>query len=128
MQAESTIPRPLRAAAEVNQFITAHLTDPTGPVSTTLCHWASSDIRLSRQLDTPLIALAQVIESILSEPTTLSEFARQVAITHSHITGDRPYFHRPGAPPHPQASHTHESITAELSVLLQQVEASGRLL
>lgn len=126
MKGESTVPRPLRAATEVNQFITAHLADPTGPVATTLYHWASSDIRLSRQLDTPLIALAQVTEGILTEPTTLSEFARQVAIAHSHLTGDRPYFHKLNAPPHPQASYTQDSITADLSALLQQIKASER--
>ncbi|MGB3291795.1 MAG: hypothetical protein WBB01_02255 [Phormidesmis sp.] len=125
MKGESTVPRPLRAATEVSQFITTHLADPTGPVSTTLYDWASSDIRLSRQLDTPLVALAQVIESILAEPTTLSEFARQVAIAHSHITGDRPYFQKPDAPPHPQASYTHASIAADLAALLDQVEGNS---
>ena len=126
MKGESTIPRPLRAATEVNQFVTTHLADPTGPVATTLRDWVSHDIRLSRQLDTPLVALAQVVESILAEPTTLSEFARQVAIAHSHVTGDRPYFQKLNTPPHPQADHTFNSITADLTELLQQIEASSQ--
>ncbi|CAN5611822.1 hypothetical protein BH23CYA1_BH23CYA1_17780 [soil metagenome] len=120
MKGESTIPRPLRATTEIKQFITTHL-EPAGAISTTLQTWASSDIRLSRQLDTPLVALSEIIASILAEPTTLSEFARQVAIAHSQLTGDRPQFHRPGQPPDPTAAHTHLSIRAALLSLHQQI-------
>ena len=122
MKGESTIPRPLRATTEIKQFITAHL-EPSGAIATTLQTWASHDIRLSRQLDTPLVALGEIIASILAEPTTLSEFARQVAIAHSQITGDRPQFHRLGQPPDPTAAYTHHSIRAALSALQQQILA-----
>ncbi len=122
MKGESTIPRPLRAIAEIKQFLGTHLNEPAGALCTTLHSWASGDIRLSRQLDTPLIALAQIITSILAEPTTFEEFARQVAIAHSQITGDRPQFQQPGQPPDPAAAHTHQSIQTELSALLQQLQ------
>lgn len=122
MKGESTIPRPLRATTEIKQFITTYL-EPAGAIATTLQTWASHDIRLSRQLDTPLVALSEVIASLLAEPTTLSEFARQVAIAHSQITGDRPQFHRPDQPPDPTAAHTHQSIRAALSTLHQQISA-----
>lgn len=120
MKGESTIPRPLRAMTEIKQFITTYL-EPAGAISTTLQAWASSDIRLSRQLDTPLVALSEIIASILAEPMTLSEFARQVAIAHSQLTGDRPQFHRPGEPSDPTAAHTHDAIRAVLSNLGQQI-------
>ncbi len=123
MKGESTIPRPLRAIAEIKQCLGTHLNEPAGALCTTLHSWASEDIRLSRQLDTPLIALAQIITSILAEPTTFEEFARQVAIAHSQITGDRPQFQRLGQPPDPTAAHTHESIQAELTALLQQLQS-----
>lgn len=122
MKGESTIPRPLRAIAEIKQFLGTHLNDPAGALCTTLHSWASEDIRLSRQLDTPLIALAQVIASLLAEPTTFEEFARQVAIAHGQITGDRPQFQQFGQPPDPAAAHTHQSIQTELSDLLQQLQ------
>ncbi|MGC1310588.1 MAG: hypothetical protein WA885_25440 [Phormidesmis sp.] len=122
MKGESTIPRPLRAVTEINQFITNHLSNPTSALSTTLQAWASSDIRVSRQLDTPLIALAQIIESIITQPSILYEFARQVAIAHSKLTGDRPCFQPPGQCPHPEATYSHESIQLELASLLQELQ------
>lgn len=125
MKGDSSIPRPLRAATQINQFITKHSTDPAGALPTTLCTWANNDIRVSRQLDTPLVALAQIIESTLNEPTSFCELARQVAITHSQLTGDRPYFQSFGQPPHPEAEYTHDAISAELlrlkDILTQQL-------
>lgn len=125
MKGESSIPRPLRAATQINQFITKHSTDPAGALPTTLCTWANNDIRVSRQLDTPLVALAQIIESTLNEPASFCELARQVVIAHSQLTGDRPYFQSFGQPPHPKAEYTHDAISAELlqlkNILTQQL-------
>ncbi|MGC1527221.1 MAG: hypothetical protein WA783_14330 [Phormidesmis sp.] len=123
MKGESAIPRPLRAATELNRFIATHLREPTGALATTLYTWSSHDIRVSRQLDTPLVALAQIIESLLTEPTIFLEFARQVAIAHSRLTGDRPYFQQPGQLAPPDAEHTHQSITQALTALLNQLYA-----
>ncbi|MEL6779396.1 MAG: hypothetical protein AAFO06_19300 [Cyanobacteria bacterium J06597_16] len=123
MKGESTIPRPLRAKHTINQFITQHLRDPSSALSTTLQTWTNNDIRVSKQLDTPLIALAQILESLLGEAVTFSEFSRQVAIAQSHITGDRPYFQAPGSEPHPNADYTHHTIQTELLELLATLEA-----
>ncbi|MEN8447489.1 MAG: hypothetical protein ABG776_21015 [Cyanobacteria bacterium J06555_13] len=122
MKGESAIPRPLRATNAIKQFITAHLTDPTSALSTTLQSWATEDIRVSRHLDTPLVALSQIIESTLAEPTTFCEFARQVAIAQSKITGDRPYFQKLGEPPHREATVTHEYIQSELAILIKKLQ------
>ena len=103
LKGESTIPRPLRAAAAIRQFITQHSAEPGGPFATTLITWATEDINLSRQLDTPLVALAALIEMLSTQPTQFIEFARQVAIAHSKVTGDRPLFQSYGHPPHPNA-------------------------
>ena len=123
MKGESTVPRPLRAIAQINQFITAHLSEPTSALSTTLQSWVCNDIRVSRQLDTPLVALDQVIESLLLEPIDFYEFARQTAIAHSQVTGDRPCFQSPNQPPHPEADYTHASIRAELTDLQQHLQS-----
>ena len=129
IKGESTIPRPLRAIAKINQFIIAYLPDPTGALSTTLQAWAKDDIRVSRQLDTPLVALGQIIDSMLLEPTTLCEFARQVAIAHSHLTGDdvvfpkeiRSHPQRLNQPPL-EAAYTYTAIKLELSTLLERLQ------
>lgn len=123
MKGESTVPRPLRAVAQINQFITTHLSDSTSALSTTLQSWVCNDIRVSRHLDAPLVALDQVIASLLLEPTSFCELARQTAIAHSQITGDRPYFQLPNQPPHPESDYTHASIRAELTDLQQYLQS-----
>lgn len=110
MKGESAIPRPVKAANEIKQFIATHSPDPSGVLATELTNWCIADIRLSRQLETPLVALAQIVESLLNEPTTFYEFARQVAIAQSKVTGDHPYFQQPGKPPDPRADYPHSSI------------------
>ncbi|MEM9088501.1 MAG: hypothetical protein AAGC93_07125 [Cyanobacteria bacterium P01_F01_bin.53] len=122
MKGESAIPRPLRAKNTINQFITEHLTNPSSALSTTLQTWTNNDIRIMSQLDTPLVALSQILESTLTEPTAFCEFARQVAIAQSQLTGDRPYFQTLNGKAHPEADYTHESIQGELSQLLKTLE------
>ena len=122
MKGESAIPRPIMAANTIRQFIVTQSLDPSGGVATELVNWSVADIRFSCQLDTPLVALTQIVESLLNEPTTFYEFARQVAITQAKITGDRPYFQQPGQPPHPEAEYTHRSISQYLLEIAQLLE------
>ena len=110
MKGESAIPRPLRAANEIKQFITTSSPEPAGVLASELTLWATADVRVSRQLDTPLVALAQIVNSLLAEPTVFYEFARRVAIAQSKLTGDRPYFQQPDQPAHPEADYTHHDI------------------
>ena len=123
LKGESSIPRPVRAAAAVQQFINTHSIQPTGVLSTTLCTWVCNDIRLSRQLDTPLVALLQVVDSLLLGSTAFVEFGRQVAIAHSKETGDRPYFQAINQPPHPDAHYSHHRIKTELAQLQTILQA-----
>ncbi|MBE9062036.1 hypothetical protein IQ256_13810 [cf. Phormidesmis sp. LEGE 11477] len=124
MKGESAIPRPLKAANEIKQFIAAHSLDPSGTLANELSAWSIADIRLSRQLETPLVALAQIVESLLNEPVIFYEFARQVAIAQSKLTGDRPYFQQPGQPPDLDADYTHSSIRQyllEIAMFLEKI-------
>ena len=122
MKGESAVPRPLRAIANINQFIAAHAAEPSGALAETLNLWAKNDSRVSRQLDSPLTALDQIIESLLTESTVFYEFSRQVMIAQATLTGERPRFQAPNQLPHPEAEQTHDSIRTELSALLEQLK------
>ncbi len=124
MKGESAIPRPLRATNAIKQFITTHSDDPTGALATELYVWSIADIRVSRQLDTPLGALFEIVESLLSESTTFYEFARRIAIAQAKLTGDRPHFQKPNQLPLPEAEHTHDSIKQYLLDIAKQLEAA----
>lgn len=126
MKGESAIPRPVRAANAIKQYLNSQLVDPSSAFATTLFTWVTADIRVSRQLDTPLVALEQILESLLNESTTFYEFSRQVAIAQSHITGNRPHFQQPGRPPLPHADYTHESIKELMSELLQPLTTTSQ--
>jgi hypothetical protein len=121
MKGESAIPRPLRAANEIKQFIATFSPAPSGVLASELTLWATADVRVSRQLDTPLVALAQIVDSLLGEPIAFYEFARRVAIAQSKLTGDRPYFQQPDQPAHPEADYTHSNIRQYLLDISQHL-------
>ncbi|MGB3787546.1 MAG: hypothetical protein WA949_06020 [Phormidesmis sp.] len=121
MKGESAVPRPLRAANAIRQFIATRSSDPASALATELYTWSIADIRVSRQLDAPLVALSQIIESLLTEPTAFYEFARRVAIAQSKLTGDRPHFQQPNQPPAPEADYTHDSIKQYLLDITTQL-------
>lgn len=110
MKGESAIPRPLKAANEVKQFITTYSGKSTGVLADELYAWTIADIRFGAQLDTPLVAIALTVNSLLKESAMFYEFARQVAIAQAKLTGDRPYFQQPGRLPHPESDYPHHAI------------------
>ncbi|MEM6450262.1 MAG: hypothetical protein AAF703_08115 [Cyanobacteria bacterium P01_D01_bin.105] len=126
LRSGSTIPRPLQATNVIDHFIQTHTREPTSALATTLQQWSHHDIRLSQRLDAPLSALAALVDALLTEPTTFYEFARQIAIAHGQLTGERPHFQQPNHPPHPDADYTHDSIRTELTHLQCQLQSVSR--
>ncbi len=121
MGGDDAIPRPVRARAVIYEFLEAYLKDPEGALKPTLKQWIADDVRVSRNLDTPLVALDEILRS-LSQPPELYEFARAVNMKWGEIYGDRPYFQKPGQPPHPNAVYSHKMLQGQLEMLCQQLE------
>ena len=118
---QAMVPRPLRALAVINGFIECHLEDANGALQPCLKRWIKTDVRVGKYLDEPLLALRSLITEILQQPQVLYEFARQVAVEWGEMNGERPYFQKPGAEPHPEVAYSHERIQTMLTALLGQL-------
>ena len=118
---QAMVPRPLRALAVINGFIERHLDDANGALQSCLKRWIKTDVRVGKYLDEPLLALRSLITEILQQPQVLYEFARQVAVEWGEMNGERPYFQKPGAEPHPEVAYSHERIQTMLTALLGQL-------
>lgn len=122
LKGESLIPRGTQAINEIIVFIDQHLEDASGALQATLHIWVQAEnVRISQHLEAPLVALRVILEETLASPTTLYELVRQVDVRWGQIYDERPYFQRPGHPPHPDDEYTHESVQQQLAALLQQV-------
>lgn len=119
MKGESPIPRVVQVRTQLSLFIQQHLPDISGIVQAILVAWVKSDdARVSRYLDSPLIALQEIVENITTDADTLYEFVRQVDCKWGEMNGERPYFQKPGQEPHPDDEFTHESVQTQLSQFL----------
>ena len=118
---QEMVPRPLRALAIINGFIDQHLSDPHGALQPCLKRWIKTDVRVGKDLDTPLVALHRILTDIIQQPETLYEFARQVAVELAHLNGERPYFQKPGTEAPAAVAYSHEIIKDSLTGLLAQL-------
>jgi hypothetical protein len=119
---ESLIPKLLQAKAEINLFIDRHLTDPSGALKAVLQSLIASDeAYVSRHLDSALEALHEFLERLVRNPQVLYELVRRVDVKWGQLSGERPYFQRPGEAPHPEDPYTHESVRQQLVELLDSL-------
>ena len=114
LKGESTVPKLVQVITAINTFIARHLRDPEAALQTILHQWVNGDPRVSQYKETPLVALEQILQSIITNPHLLYELVRQVDIKWGQMYGERPYFQQPGQPPHPDDKYTHQSVRQDL--------------
>ncbi|GEM_PF-312824 len=122
MRGESPVPPLKQAIAALNLFISKHLPDSSGALHAILYNWVKSEEgRVGRHVDTPLIALVEIIEQILHNSYGYYEFVRQVDCKWGEMNGERPHFQQPGQAPHPDDEYTHESVQQQLTEFLSTI-------
>ncbi|MGF1590788.1 MAG: hypothetical protein ACFCU7_16395 [Pleurocapsa sp.] len=114
LKGESTVPKLVQVITAINTFIDRHLQDPAAALQAILHQWVKGDPRVSQYKETPLVALAEILQSIINNPNLLYELVRQVDIKWGQMYGERPYFQQPGQAPHPNDEYTHESVRQDL--------------
>ncbi|MGD1919339.1 MAG: hypothetical protein ACFCAD_10890 [Pleurocapsa sp.] len=127
LKGESTVPKLVQVITAINTFIDRNLRDPSAALQAILHQWVKVDPRVSQQKETPLVALEQILQSILDNPDLLYELVRQVDIKWGHMYDERPYFQKPGQPPHPNDEYTHESVKKDLQNLLIRLKNHRKL-
>ncbi|MDJ0581492.1 hypothetical protein [Crocosphaera sp.] len=115
LKGESPVPKLVQATTEINTFIAINLQDSSGALQAVLQTWISTDeAEVSKNLDSPLQALKQMLDKILDNSELLYELVRQVDFQWGKMYDERPYFQSPGQPPHPDDEYTHESVEEKL--------------
>lgn len=122
LKGESTVPKLVQAIVEINTFIDRHLEDPAAALQAILHQWVKGDSRVSQYKETPLVALAEILQALIDNPNLLYELVRQVDIKWGQMYGERPHFQQPGQAPHPDDEYTHESVRQNLLDLQAKLE------
>ena len=125
LKGESTVPKLVQVITKINTFIDRNLDDPSAALQAILHQWVKGDPRVSQYKETPLVALKEILATIIDRPPLLYELVRQVDIKWGQMYGERPHFQQPGQPPHPDDEYTHESVRQDLfdlQVKLQQYQ------
>lgn len=128
LKGESTVPKLVRVVTAINTFVDRNLRDPSAALQAILHQWIKVDPRVSQYKETPLIALEEILQSILDNPDLLYELVRQVDIKWGQMYGERPYFQQPGQPPHPDDEYTHESVRRDLHNLSIRLKNHQKLM
>jgi hypothetical protein len=123
LKGESTVPRLVQAKTEVVVFIRTHLIDLSGALQAVLQDAIQADdARMSTHINSPLLALRDLIQEVLKYPERFYDFVHQVDVRWGRMYGERPYFQKPGQPPHPEDEYSHESVRHRLEHLLEILE------
>jgi hypothetical protein len=126
LKGESPVPRLLQVRSEILGFISQHLNDSDGALQAALGDWVQTDdVLCSRHFDVPLNALSELLQSLLAQEARLQDFVRRVDMKWGQIYGERPYFERPGHPPHPDDAYTYASVRQQLTELLSRLQQPG---
>ena len=79
LKGESPVPKLVQATTEINTFIAINLQDSSGALQAVLQTWISTDeAGVSKNLDSPLTALKQMLDNIIDNSELLYELVRQV--------------------------------------------------
>ena len=126
LKGESTVPKLVQVITKINTFIDRNLNDPAASLQAILHQWVKGDPRVSKYKETPLVALDEILQSLIDNPNLLYELVRQVDIKWGQMYDERPYFQQPGEAPHPNDEYTHESVRQDIldlqTKLQQQLE------
>ncbi|MEM6611812.1 MAG: hypothetical protein AAF652_06055, partial [Cyanobacteria bacterium P01_C01_bin.72] len=101
LKGESTVPKLVQVITQINTFIDRNLDDPAAALQAILHQWIKGDPRVSQYKATPLVALREILQTILDNQNLLYELVRQVDIKWGQMYGERPHFQQPGEAPHP---------------------------
>lgn len=124
LKGESPVPKLLQVKTELNLLIKENVADSLGALKATLQDLVDeNELEISKNLDQPLIALVESIESLINNPNLFYEFVRRVDMKWGQIYGKRPHFQSPGQPPHPDDDYTHESVRQKLVDFLNILKA-----
>ncbi len=119
LKGDSPVPKLTQAMTEINLYISNHLSDSSGALQAILQTRVKGDeVTVSRHLNEPLLALRDILESLLDHPYRLYDLVKQADVKWGQMYDERPHFQKPGQLPHPDDEYSHESVRQKLTDLL----------
>lgn len=120
LKGESPVPLIVQLKTEIKLFVSNNLRDSSGALQAVLQNIIDgADEEISTHKNQPLLALKVLINKIISNNNIYYDFVKQVDVKSGQISGDRPYFQKPGQLAHPDDEYSHESVKEKLLELLK---------
>lgn len=123
MKGESPIARMRQAEIEIESWLRTHLTDGGGALEAVLNRQVKRSDLLLNNYDQPLVVLASFCQDVLNSEFRLDELVRAADFEWGRMMGERPYFSKQGAAPHPADPYTCDSVRKQLADVLEQLAA-----
>jgi hypothetical protein len=124
MKGESPITRKQQAEAKIEAYLKRYLRDGAGAMTVVLLRQVKECDLLIANLEQPSVVLASYVQRVLDSDYGLQEFVRESDAEWGRVFGERPYFEKQDAPPHPDDPYTIESVRAALFDLMQRLNES----
>lgn len=112
------------AEAAIGACVRRDLPDTAGALATVLIRVAVGGEQLAADPHRPFAALAAVVDRHLANAELLRDLVRAADQEWGQVMGERPYFERDGAAPHPDDPYTAASVRAALERLRAALPAA----
>jgi hypothetical protein len=127
MKGASPVAREQQAAAEIETWLTEHVSACEGELGVVLLRQIVGSELFLQGFDRPLAALAAYCRLILDSDCRLKELVRQVDAEWGRVQGERPYFDKEDSPPDPDDPYTFESVRKTLAGIVEKLAGEGPL-
>ncbi|MDY0162167.1 hypothetical protein [Desulfobotulus sp.] len=124
MKGHNPIPALDQIIAKLQVFLENHLQDSSRILLSVLQKTLKeNDLQIAQHMESPFEYLHMFIGSHIETPALLHELTRQVDLKWGQIHNEKPFFQKPGEPPHPEDPYSHESVEQKLRELLEKIES-----
>lgn len=121
MKGASPVSPVQQAETEIGTWLRNNLADASGALKVVLHRQLRGSELLLDNLDRPLAAVAEYCRRLLASEQQLKEIVREADVEWGRSMGERPYFEREGAPPHPDDPYTAEKVRTILYTAVSQL-------
>ena len=126
MKGASAVSRVQQAETEIGTWLGNNLSDTEGALRVVLHRRLKGSDLLLRDLDRPLVALADYCRSVLAVDYRLKEIVGEADVEWGRAMDERPHFERDGVAPHPNDPYTVDGVRNMLGAALRLLpEANG---
>ena len=124
MKGVSPVDRKQQAVAEIQEYVSRHLTDAAGVLSGVLLRQVKESELLMKGYEQPLVVLAGYVRLVLGSEYALKELVRAADVEWAQVFGERPRLDIDGCPPAADDPYTLESVRTALGHLVGGLTAS----